>query len=58
MTHKTVNLMAPKSDRKWCETTYVQPIIASHLPMRPFRATTFPMSHFGKNYSAPHLVHH
>ena len=39
--------MAPKSDRKWCETTPIQPIIASHLAVRPFLATTFPISHFG-----------
>ena len=41
-----VNLMAPKSDRKWCETTLIWPIIASHLVVRPFWATTFPISHF------------
>ena len=38
-----VNLMAPKSDRKWCETTPIWPITTSHLAMRAFRATTFPI---------------
>ena len=39
--------LAPKSDRKWCETTPIGPIIASHLAMHPFQATNFPISHFG-----------
>ena len=38
--------MTPKSDRKRCETTPIRPIIASHLAVRPFRTTTFPVSHF------------
>ena len=54
------NLMALKSDHKWCETIPIRPIIASHLLVRPFWATTFPINHLGshKNHYAPSLVHH
>ena len=52
--------MAPKSDRKWCETTPIWPIIASHLTMCPFRATTFQLAILGlhKNHYALSQVHH
>jgi hypothetical protein len=36
-----------QSDRKWCETTPIRPIIASHLAMRSCPTTTFTISHFG-----------
>ena len=42
-----VNLIALKSDRKWCETTPIRPIIASHLANVIFQNTTFLVSHFG-----------
>ena len=39
--------MMPKSDWKWCETTPIRPIIASHISLHPFRVTTFIISHYG-----------
>ena len=52
--------MAPKSDRKWCETTPIRPIIASHLAVRPFGPPLFQLAILGphKNHFAPSLVHH
>ena len=58
--NKCVEKETPKSDRKWCETTPIRPIIASHLAVRPFWATTFQLAILGphKNPSALSLVHH
>jgi len=39
--------MAPKKDRKWCETTPIQPISASHLSLYPFGSPFFMINHFG-----------
>ena len=64
MHQKTVNSMAPKSDRNWCETTPIQPITAFHLSLHPFQATTFTISHFASilNHLAPpaqvEVTHH
>ena len=47
--------MAPKSDRKWCKTTPIRPIIASHLGV----PSLFQLAILGphKNHYAPSLVH-
>jgi hypothetical protein len=34
--HKTVNSMAPQRNRKWCDTTPIRPVTASHLSMHLF----------------------
>ena len=39
--------MAPKSDRKWCETTPIQSIISSYLAMCLFHANTFQLAILG-----------
>jgi len=44
---KIINSMTPKSDHKWCETTHIWLITASHLSLHPLQATTFITSHFG-----------
>jgi hypothetical protein len=47
--------MAPESDRKWCEATHVQPIIASHLSLHPFWAIYFMLAILGpRNNHSPH----
>ena len=45
--HNMVNSMASQSDRKWCETTPIWPIIVFHLSVHHFQATTFTISHCG-----------
>ena len=56
--HNMVNSLAPKSDHKWCEITPIWPIIALHLSLHPFRATTF-VSRLGpyNNNCTPSSMH-
>ena len=44
---KTINSMAPTTDRKCHETPPIQPITAPHLSLHPFQATTFTIGHIG-----------